>query len=220
MARQNLNLNDLRLIALAYEGDTFANTRYGNAQPATGQPSMLDTWINEAQMKMIGELGIQDIYTTTTTNNVRTYAMPLGWTKIKLVEFDGVPLRFCGVIDQDFFDSGTGYCDRYSIYNNQLFLGALPPAGGYSLALYHFREPALLVNATDVPEVPNRFRMALADYAGAMQVLSSAGDIPMVDRLMKKFQDRCDDYYDWIDGQSVQFLQVRNVTDGWQLWSR
>lgn len=208
MSRQNLNLSDLIDIAMAYEGDTPINSRYG---------AMVTDWINEAQMKMIGELGIQDLWNTTTTNNQRTYPMPLGWTKVKLVEFDGVPLRFVSTIDQDFFDSGTGYCDRYSIWNNQLWLGLLAPIGGYSLSVYHFREPRVLVNGTDIPDVPNRFRMALADFAAAMQIMASSGDTPMVDRLMQKFDKRCDDFYDWIDGQSVQFMQVRNVTDGWNL---
>ena len=134
---------------------------------------------------------IEDTQTITSVSGKRAYDLPAGYIRMKLVTYNGLKLTARQLVTQDFFDVGTTtYPDRYTIWNNQILLGPLPPASPYPIVLYFFREPYVMVNGTDTPEIPNRFRPYLSDYAAAQQMIAD-GALQDAEVLMNRFDRGC-----------------------------
>jgi len=158
-------------------------------------------------MVQIGE-GVEDIATIPAIPNQRAYNLPQNYIRIKLVTFNGLKLTYRQIITQDFFSTGTTtYPDRFSIWNNQLLLGPLPPANTFPIVIYYYREPNPMVNPTDIPEIPNRFRPYIADYGGAQQMIAD-GALQDAQVLMSRFTQGVQEYMEWQRQRTREFKTI------------
>lgn len=210
MSQQSLDANDLQNLTYQFLGDTNQNNYVANV--------FVLQYLNAAHLEIATqELGIEDIWNFKSVVGQRTYPLPVGYTKVKLVYYNGTPLRYSRIVDEDFFLSGNSYLDRFSIWNDQLIVGCLPPSAVYPMNVYYWREPRALEELTDVPEIPNRFRFGMACYAAAMMAVGDV-DEAQFKMLMGEFQKAKTGYREWEDARSTQTLQVRNADADWCGW--
>lgn len=217
MSGQNLTLSDIRTMALAMMGDTTTDSRFGPVGGATG--SLVDLWINAALQDMTTDwLGVEDFSTQLTVVDQRLYSLPTGFRMMKQAYYNGSPLEYRAVIDQDFFDTGNTYCDRYSLWKDGLILGPLPPSAVVNLDLYYWRSPMLMKLDGDVPEVPNEYREALACYAASRMAMGD-GETGQAQALKQEYASVRIRFNEWIAQKTTSNMQVRNVTgSGWYFW--
>jgi hypothetical protein len=211
MSAQNRTLADLIKLALGALDETPADNHYG---------ALLPEWINEGLQRMIMEgEGVEGAYMLTTTPGVRAYAVPNppivpgAITRIKLVTYDGRPLDEIRLLTHDFISAGNGEPAGWTLWNNHIQLGPLPPSRAAQLIIYFYREPALLSVAEDAPEIPNRFRGYLADYATAMMHVAD-GHLQESQYFMASYEAGVKKYSQWTNEKGRQnFLQVQNLME-------
>lgn len=187
MPAQNLALLDIRQRAQAL-CDTSDNDSHFDK-------SIWNAWINDGMQEMLEDAGgIEDIATYTTVVGQRLYPLPDGYLTARMLYYNGDPVEYRQLITQDFFDQGTSYIDRWSIWKEQIILGPMPPSAAYIMTLYYTRAPLQVVNDGDVPEIPNRYRHYLAYYAAAQA------------KMADNFHEQADNFLK-IFGRGVQQYQ-------------
>lgn len=210
MAARDLTLADLKTMALGAIDETSSDNHYG---------SLVTTWINEGLQRMVMEgegLEFTDS-SIVTSSGARAYPIPTPAgsevTRLKQVLYDGVQIPETQLLTHDFFSSGTGFVDSYAIWNNKILLGPQPPAGGYQVVLYGYRTPAVLSATTDKPEIPDRFRGYLADYATA-QMLLADGKMMDAKYYLDSYEAGVRRYMHWTREKSRgNFKTVLNVAE-------
>ena len=215
-AFQTLNLNMIAKQASAYVGDTLGNGRYNQAG-GDGLPPLLYTWINQAQIAMCApELGVQDLQPAMTVPGQRNYPIASGCVNSKRLLCNNLGLTYCELIDLDWYSMGNSQPTRYAIWKGEVLLGPLPPDQIYPLKHQFYRLPTELVVATDVPELPPAFHMALV-YGAAAECARADGEPSLAQDMDQKFERLKMEFQGWVDHQTSQNQQVRNV-DGWGGW--
>lgn len=177
--------------------------------------AQMNLFINQAQERMAAQSGgCEDIFNQNAIVGVRSYPMPSGFISAKLVLYNGTPLRPVVIAGQDFFSSGNTYADRYALFGTSrvfLLLGSLPPSATYPITVCHYREPYQLVNDGDQPDIPNRFRSYLADYAAA-KFCEHDGNLADAANFMKQYQEGVMLYAQWVKyGRSRDMAKTVNV---------
>ena len=183
------NLSDLTKLTQGYldESSSGNNSHFGNLIPL---------WINTALGNMVGKEGLEGYATWQTVPNQRAYPLPADFITPKQMLYNGSNCTQVALSLQDFFSSGSAYVDRFTIWNNQLILGVLPPSANYKLEIYYFREPSYLSNGSDIPEIPNRYTPFLACWAAA-QAFIVDGDTATAQALMAQYDRQVDNYRQW-----------------------
>ena len=211
MAVRNLKLLDLRKMALGSLDEEVNDNHYG---------SLVASWINEGMQRMITESeGLEDNYTFSTVVGTRDYALPAPPTiagdiiRLKQVLYEGRAIAESQLLNYDFFSNGTGYVDRFAIWNNKILFGPMRPSKVVPVILYFYRSPAVLVADGDTPEIPDRFRGYLADYAAA-QMLLADGRGAEASVFMQSFDQGARTYNHWARQKSrSNFKQVLQVME-------
>lgn len=192
MAFTQLTLSKIRQKALGLCDASDDNSHWGT--------TLLNGYIQDGLQNMVAEgRGIEDTYSFTTTAGTRAYVLPTNLIEIKQVLYNGSRLRPMALIEQDFFSSGSTYPDRYALWGTplQILFGPTPPSAAEDVVIYYFREPNTLTNDNDEPEVPNRFRHYLADYAAANIKLTD-GNAQDANMHMQRYQDGVKKYHQWV----------------------
>ena len=212
MASQDLTLDDLKLRAIGMMDAPTTDSHYG---------ALVTAWINDGLMRMCMEgEGIEDLKSFTTVAGTRAYTLPVvtdatakQFIRAKMVLYDGRVLDYNPILNLDFFSSGNSPPDKYTIWNGQILLGPSPPDAAETLDVYYVREPLLLSAAGDKPEIPNRFRSYLADYAASMQMMAD-GDLNDARALMASYEAGVARYRHWAVFKSKQnYVQVIGEVD-------
>lgn len=211
MAARDLKLLDLRAMALGAIDETVSDNHYG---------TLVARWINEGLQRMVTEAeGLEDTATFDTVVGVRDYALPGPpdspgeFLRMKMVLYDGRAIPESQLLNFDFFSSGTGFVDRFYIWNDRILFGPMTPGQVKPVTLYFYRTPALLSTDTDAPEIPDRFRGYLADYATA-QMLIADGRGAEGGVFMQSFDQGARKYLHWAREKSrSNFKQVLQVME-------
>lgn len=210
MAARDLTYNDLKTMALGAMDETLTDNHYGD---------LVGIWINEGLQRMVMEgEGIEGIDSSiTTVAGTRSYTLPTPSggviTRLKQVLYDGIQIPETQLLTHDFFSTGNGFVDRFAIWNDKILLGPQPPSGAYTLTLYYFRTPALLSATSDKPEIPDRFRGYLADYATA-QMLLADGKMMDAKYYLDSYEAGVRRYLHWTREKSrSNFKTVLNVAE-------
>lgn len=211
MANRSLNLGQLKTMALGAIDETPADNHYG---------ALVTSWINEGLQRMVMEgEGIEGTTTFNTVVGQRDYAMPGPptipgeITRIKHIVFDGAFIPETQLVTHDFFSSGTGWVDRFAIWENKILLGPHPPSKVVPVMVAYFRVPAMLSGDTDVPEVPDRFRGYLADYATA-QMLLADGRMADAKYYLDSYEAGVRRYHHWaMEKTRSNYKQVLHVME-------
>lgn len=209
MPPPDLALSDIRQRALALADEDVDDSHYGAA---------IDLWINDGLQELVRDStnGIEDDKTFTTVPGQRAYDLPVGFIKNRLVLYDGLPIIQYPVINLDFFSTGDSDIDRYAIWGAgpaAILLGPLPPDQPTTLQLFFYREPMYLSSDGDRPEIPNRFRHMLAEYAFA-QTLMADGSLQDYGALMARWEKGKTTYKEWLKYNRAQnYSQVQREWD-------
>jgi len=124
-----------------------------------------------------------------TVNNQQLYAMPSDLHKLVKVEMrdatsnddrDYYRLRKANIANQDYSaqspSSRLGYYDfQYYVAGNKIGLRPIPSGSANTVRLWFIPFIALLVQDTDIPEIPLIYHNLIADYA-AIKCLSKSGE--------------------------------------------
>ena len=138
---------------------------------------------------------------------------PGEFLRMKMVLYDGRAIPESQLLNFDFFSSGTGFVDRFYIWNNRILFGPMTPGQVKPVTLYFYRAPALLSTDNDAPEIPDRFRGYLADYATA-QMLIADGRGAEGGVFMQSFDQGARKYLHWAREKSrSNFKQVLQVME-------
>lgn len=193
----------LRKRALGTAGENDKTSFYG---------TVVNDWLNDALKDFYTSTnGVEDTYTTNTVVGQRNYMCPDGFLHAKLLLYNGDPLREERLVTQDFYDSGTGYIEMFTVWGwpmPQILLGPLAPSNVYPLTLFYYRTPRLMSDDSHVPELPDLFQPYLADYAGGMLALGD-NDSARAGVLFQKFQaGRAEFQRFMLDNSRSNYVQV------------
>ena len=157
-------------MALTYAGQSEGQSAYG---------SMVDRWINDALLDIYGDYGIEDVATGNVLGgdpNGRFLPMPRGFLWETAVFINGNPTDFNPDLSEaDYLSGGYSLPQWYAHWGKpmtKLVLGPQPPDSDYPFVIYYMRSPYELVNDNQIPELPPKWRQALAKYAAAQIVLA------------------------------------------------
>lgn len=186
-----IRLSNVRQRALAFANSTDLDNHFGT--------TLVNAWVSDGQMQMVGEQGLEKTWTTTTVIGQRNYDLPRDFIAARLVLYDGYTIEAVQQKRIDFKSTGNSYVDRYYIWGapyNQILLGPQPPSAATTLEVHYFGEPRILGADDEVPEVPRRFRMYLAHYAAA-QMCRVDGDLQGSTDHMNEFARGVQQYQRW-----------------------
>ena len=211
MAAGNLNFVDLQ----DRVNSSFLNTTADSLLSTSAK-----AWLNDALSAICSDIdGIEDSASQVTVAGLRFYNLHPDLISVRAVTWDGSYLQPRSFEDTgDFYSTGNTYCDRFCILERNpavIMLGPLPPNAAATLTVYFFREPNPLVQDADIPEIPNRFRPCLADYASSM-AYSALGDLGAANAAMARFMGGKERFEAWINGnKTTKPSVVRNLTEAW-----
>lgn len=138
----------------------------------------LDRTINEGLRRFVREtLCLYDTYTTTSVSGTAAYSLPadsLNPPKVHHVMYDDhvlEPMNYLETRDLNPFLTNTGTPLGFYINGNQVYLYPVPDSAK-ELKIVYYKKPAELSADDDVPEIPEEFHEALANYA-AYQIMRS-----------------------------------------------
>lgn len=190
---QDLTLADLKTLFYGALHESSTDDYFG--------ATLVEHWLNCGLMEMFIEgYVIEDEIAWTTTVGKRDYAPKEGspaslsvarWVK---VSYDGRGLEFRSLSDLDFESDSTGPPSCYTLWRGKILLGPNPPSEALELRAYVLREPRVMVDDTDRPEIPNRYRHYLVDYARA-EAFWSDGKRADGDRFFQKFEAGSDRHH-------------------------
>ncbi len=199
MPVQDLNLQDLRQWALSYVGASEAQSFYG---------TRVDKWINYALIDLFGDFGVEDKIIGTCVPGYRFIPMPRGFMYEKMVLVNNIQLVYrANPNELDYLSQGTSLPDWYTHWGKpmtQLALGPMPPDSTYPLEIWFYRNPNMLLANADIPEVPPRFRPALAKKAAA-EIILADGLVHLqakADRLESEYKRLRDEFLGWYTDES------------------
>lgn len=140
-------------------------------------PSQYTTYTQGKLNQALGYVAAQtdfrellDTESYTTSNGVASYALPADFSRLYNVEIVDpagavLPLGIETLLGYDTkAPSQTGQPQVYVIDGQNLKLWPVPDAA-YTVRVRHYRRPATLVNANDVPEIPGVYHHLLVSYA-------------------------------------------------------
>lgn len=181
----------IRKIALADQGDDDSTNHYG---------SVVDDWIDLAVKEFVGPHGVEDHWTWTTEEGERSVPCPPGFINVKLLMYDGRPLREVHLNQMDFTNEGTtSYVDRYAIWKQprpEIVMGPHPPSDSLTLEMYYYRLPHRLRNDREYPEVPDLFQHHIAEYVSA-RLRSADGNETGAGQKMDSFRQGRKEFWEW-----------------------
>lgn len=157
---------------------------YGSQQPGDGSwdNSQIIGYLNEALKELSHDWRKEDSYTYTPTVNQTDFALPTdcmedGLRKVVYItnaNTDPIanpvtPTNLDHYLELSRLASTApngSFLNRraYTVWQGDIKLYPGVSQTSDSLKIYYFRVPATLVNATDVPEIPERFHQALIYY--------------------------------------------------------
>lgn len=156
-------------MALLYAGQSDNQSMYGD---------MVNVWLNEALVDIYQEHGIEDSITGLCVPGVRTVPLPLGFIAEKMVMVNRMPLDYKTDPNKlDFFSQSNSLPQWYTIWNkpsSAIQLGPMPPDSAYPLEVWFFRSPLEMTDDSHFPELPPRWRTAIAKKA-ATEILITDG---------------------------------------------
>lgn len=118
-----------------------------------------------------------------TVAGTQAYAYPTGVLELKRVEVDGQRLDKIDLKDDDditIFNSNTteqGTPQYYWSWNQSIYLRPIPDTSALQIRLFYYAEPALVITASQVLEVPAIHHMRIVDkVVGEMIAKDSKSD--------------------------------------------
>ncbi len=152
------------------EVNTAARRRYN----ATGDDFWSDAEIYDIMWQACNELAtecllIENVYTTTSVASQQQYDWPTNAIAIKRITYNGrklVPITFreddvLTVLNQNVTTTGTP--TSYAVWDNVLYLRALPANTGDTIEVWTYNKPQV-ISSTSTLEIPSELHMSLVDY--------------------------------------------------------
>lgn len=178
MAYEDLNLGQLRRLALTYNSGSDAQNRWG---------SNMNLWINEGLRRFYqGHDGVEDSVTFTTVSGQRAYPLPEGYLYVRMFLLNGLPIEYRELMDQDYYAQGNSRPGWYTPWGGKLYLGPLAPDTAYTCQMFFYRSPKAMINDNDVPEIPQQWRTSLAKYGAAMACIADR-DLQTAQALLQEY---------------------------------
>jgi len=204
-----MRLSDLRQRALAFINETDDDSY--NTQ------AVINGYINDGYLEMVASnpsTAIEDVWSFSTSVDVRGYTLPVGFLKAGRVFYGGVPVHPGAVRDMNFWSTGSGWPTLYAFWGDKLIFGPSPPSEIKTVDVYHTREPVLMSEDDDEPDgVPNFLRAGLYYYACGM-LLAGMGDPQGTDtKMMARFKEYTKRYVEWkLSSGRDEFQVVRDTS--------
>lgn len=144
----------------------------------TATNDKLNRTINEGLRRFVREtLCLNDTFVTTTAAGIAAYTLPadsLNPPKVHQVTWDCYvlhPMTYLETRDLNSYLHSTGSPSSFYIDENKVFLYPIPDSAK-EMNIVYYKKPATLSADDDVPEIPEEFHEALANYA-AYQIMRS-----------------------------------------------
>lgn len=127
-------------------------------------------WINDAQREIAKSDGLlQTFATTDSVAGQQEYVRPPDILTLRSVHYDGRKLQALSPQEAEDFissnDTSTGVPDRFWIWATKIFLYPIPAAAGIgSIRIFYTRQPRLIDDLTDTPEINLEHHGRIVEY--------------------------------------------------------
>ena len=201
MPVQDVNRGRLIQMGLAYTGQSVNQNFYG---------VLAYDWLNQALLDIYGDMGIEDKVNSICSPGVREINTPMGFLYEKMLIVNGLQLMFhpdCN--DLDYLSGSNSLPLWYTYWNKpvtQILLGPMPPDSAYPYTLWYFRSPMEMLNDNTIPELPPKWRPALAKKLAA-EIILADGLVHLKDKynaLMMEYTMLKQDFQGWFSSESRQ----------------
>lgn len=185
----------------------FEQTRLG---------SVIDAKLNEGLQRVARRLLIrfEEVdYAISTVASTATYAIPSDLLRVRSVRDTTTPrqLSVVDVTDMDSYVASSGRPRIYAIDASNLRFYPTPDAV-YSMSLRYWKNPATLVNDTDIPGIPADYHDLLATWAKA-RLYEYEDDVSMAQYFQAKFTTDLNAAAADLQNQDVEATQVPSMWD-------
>lgn len=144
---------------------------FGDPDEALITIDEINDWLNDAQLTICRDTGWLAAHAETNiVAGQRAYQLPDEVVEVERVELDGkkIPQTTLQMVDQEdaYNTSASGVPDRYYVWGNKIYLYPTPTEEGTgNLDIWFSKTPALMVNDTDLPEIPSTMHTTMVNYA-------------------------------------------------------
>ena len=149
----------------------------------------VEAWLNDAQMELVARLGEINSVEASGTVAVEDLPIPAGLIEIKQLELDGAPCQAVPSSEFEYWldNAGSPPLTLFRVFGANIELYPAPTTST-AYRLRYTKEPTVLVNDGDTPEVPGHLHMKLVYWARA-QARWKEGEAGLGDRDMAFFED-------------------------------
>src|SRR2546430_3785760 len=142
----------------------------------------IERWVNEAQQEVAQAVDapeFQETETLTLTQGKAKYTLPTRFLRMQTIFYPEMEMRLRPVDLQQYDRFAPkvieGPPSIYTLYSTELWLFPTPYNSTDTLELRYIKEPAVLVNGTDVP-VLKRANLYLLVYFALRRAVAAGGD--------------------------------------------
>jgi hypothetical protein len=131
----------------------------------------------------------------TTTAGTQSFAYPTGVLEIKRIEVNGSKISKIDFRDDDVVtllnssSTAQGTTLYYYDWNKTIYLRPIPSTSALAIKIYYYKEPALVISASQVLEVPALFHMCIVDFVLA-EMAAKDKQMDVADYYFKRWYDK------------------------------
>jgi len=155
---------------------TRVHRTFGDEAQAQLTQADIIRWINDAQREIA--VNNNALQVKTTANSVaqqQSYSLPAGILRLHSVRYNGIAMEsrtleqmdeLLGTMDQTVAQGyPTGTPQYYYVWAGQINLYPAPDTAiANGLTIYYTREPAVVANLSDTPELPDQYHNRIVEY--------------------------------------------------------